>query len=190
MIAHHLEQDMHFPLDMGKSSSFEQVYMTYYHPLRYFIGRAVPPDDAEDILEDLFARLWNKKKTFESEIHLKGFLYLSADNARKDFLKSHRISKTDYLENQDLRELEEYNTEQIKAEVYGELYRAINSLPSQCKTVISLSYIEGLSNKEIAEKLSLSEQSVKNTKVRAIKILKEKLPLKVLLILPASFFLT
>lgn len=174
---------MQFPLNMGRSSSFEQVYMTYYHPLRFFISRTISQDDAEDILEDLFARLWNNKANFENEIHLKGFLYRSADNARKDFLKSHRVSKTDYLENQYLRELEDYDIDQVKSEVYGELYRAINDLPSQCRTIISLSYIEGLSNKEIAQQLSLSEQSVKNTKVRAIKILKDKLPLKVLLFL-------
>ncbi len=166
MTAQHLEQDMLFPINTGKSSSFEQVYMTYYHTLKHFISRDVPLDDAEDILEDLFARLWKKKPTFETEIHLKRFLYYSANNARKDFFKSHRISKTDYLENQDLGELEDYHLEQIKSEVYGELYRAINNLPSQCKTIISLSYIEGLSNKEIAEQLLLSEQSVKNTKVR------------------------
>jgi len=183
MITQKLEQNMQFPLNMGKSSSFEQVYMTYFHALRFFISRTISIDDAEDILEDLFARLWNKKPTFENEIHLKGFLYRAADNARKDFLKSHRISRTDYLENQNLMEVENYNTDQIKSEVYGELYRAINNLPSQCRTIISLSYIEGLNNKEIADQLGLSEQSVKNTKVRAIKILKQELPFKIVVIL-------
>ena len=77
---------MQFPLNMGRSSSFEQVYMTYYHPLRFFISRTISQDDAEDILEDLFARLWNNKANFENEIHLKGFLYRSADNARKDWV--------------------------------------------------------------------------------------------------------
>jgi len=80
-------------------------------------------------------------------------------------------------------EVENYNTDQIKSEVYGELYRAINNLPSQCRTIISLSYIEGLNNKEIADQLGLSEQSVKNTKVRAIKILKQELPFKIVVIL-------
>jgi RNA polymerase sigma-70 factor (family 1) len=183
MAPQELEHNMQFPLNMGRRSSFEQVFMSYYHPLRFFISQKIAQDDAEDIVEDLFVRLWNNKTTFENEIHLKGFLYRSADNARKDFLKSHRVSKTDHLENQDFKEVQKYDFDQIKAEVYGELYRAINNLPGQCRTIISLSYIEGLTNKEIAERLSLNEQSVKNTKVRALKILKQKLPLQIFLAL-------
>jgi len=57
MIANELEKSMQFPLNMGLSFSFEQVYMAYYHSLRFFISRIVSHDDAEDILEDLFARL-------------------------------------------------------------------------------------------------------------------------------------
>jgi len=57
------------------------------------------------------------------------------------------------LESQDLSELEKYDNDQIKSEVYGELYRAIINLPGQCRTIISLSYIDGLSNKEITAQL-------------------------------------
>lgn len=175
-----------FPITVRDRENFELIYNTYYHPLKLFISRGIPSDEAEDLLGDFFFRLWKMDNTFESEAHLQGYLYQSANNAMLDFLKSHRVSKTEALGAQDLHEFEDYRADMVKSEVYAELYRAINLLPSQCRTVISLSVLEGLNNKEIAKQMGIAEQSVKNTKVRAIQILKKNITSQTLLLVLLS----
>ncbi|MNR35643.1 RNA polymerase sigma factor [compost metagenome] len=63
----------------------------------------------------------------------------------------------------------------IRTEVWAEIYREINKLPVQCSKVISLSFVEGLKNDEIAQELDISIQTVKNQKSMGVKLLKQKL---------------
>jgi RNA polymerase sigma-70 factor (ECF subfamily) len=62
----------------------------------------------------------------------------------------------------------------IKAEVLQQIYEAIEALPSQCKKVFKLCYVEGLSNSEVAAQFSISINTVKNHKVKALGLLRLK----------------
>ena len=78
----------------------------------------------------------------------------------------------------------------VHTEVIAEIHRAINQLPTQCRKVISLEFIEGLSNEEVAKELSLSIQTVKNHKVRALKILKQQFSDNIPIVAVIHFFLS
>jgi RNA polymerase sigma-70 factor (family 1) len=165
------------PITLTDTVVFDQIYKCYYHPLCFYASKFVQPDDAQDIIENLFLKLWNKKQVFNSTEHMQSFLYLAVRNACFDFIKvakntvqrhtvlfkNHNVTSDDHLDSL------------IKAEVLGEIYRAINNLPSQCSKVISMSYLEGLNNSDIAAELGLSEQTVKNYKGRGLILLKDKL---------------
>ncbi len=60
----------------------------------------------------------------------------------------------------------------IEAEVLGEVYKALQKLPEGCRKVINLSYFEGLSNQEVADRLNVSINTVKTQKLRALKMLR------------------
>lgn len=95
-----------------------------------------------------------------------------------DFLRANR--KYDkYTDNEIPEELsisdEDHLHFLIRAEARAEIYRAVGDLPSQCSKVVALSFFEGLSNAEIADQLGLSEQTVKNHKVRGLNILRDRL---------------
>lgn len=168
---------MEFPLNMGDEIPFDWAYRIYHQPLRYYSAKFVGSEDAQDVIENVFLKLWQKKQQIDNEEHLKALLYHSAKNACLNHLKTSKNAQIRQLAFQDHHSGNEdsYLEEMIKAEVLAEIYRAINNLPSQCCKVVSLSYIEGRTNKEIAEQLSLPEQVVKNYKLRGMKILKEKL---------------
>ena len=71
----------------------------------------------------------------------------------------------------------------LKAEVWGEVYRAIASLPEGCRNVFKLSYLEGLKNQEIADELKISINTVKTQKARALELLKLRLKPEAFLLL-------
>jgi len=177
-------------LNMADSNSFEMIFRSLYPSLCFFAEHLVhSSDDAEDIVEDVFVKLWNKQLKFESEQHLKAFLYRSAKNACLDFLKVHErtgsrntffAEERGYSDDACLNEI-------IRAEIIAEVYLAIEQLSPQCSKIITMSYLDGKSNQEIADALNLSVQTVKNQKGRGLALLKQRLPndkFQLLLLIP------
>ncbi|MDM8176688.1 MULTISPECIES: RNA polymerase sigma-70 factor [Olivibacter] len=162
--------------NLGDNAVFERTYKTYYAALRFFATKYVGDDESEDIIESLFLRLWKQKKVLTNETHLKAFLYQATRNACLDFIKTQgRIHKRHSVWLDQCEEVEQdYLHDLIHTEVLAELYRAIQHLPSQCKHVMQLGFVEGLTNEEIAQSLDLSVQTVKNHKVRALRMLKKQ----------------
>jgi RNA polymerase sigma-70 factor (family 1) len=187
-IRNDLIHELNFPVNLGNREVFIFVYKVYYHPLKYFISRIAREDEAEDLVEDVFVNIWKAKPEFQNKSHLQAFLYRAATNLRIDYLKSHRVNKTEPLANQDLQEVQNYQHDMVRAELLAEIYRAIHKLPSQCQKVIRMSFIDGLSNKEIADQLGINEQSVKNHKSRGLSILKGNLSDPSLMIILMSSF--
>lgn len=163
-------------LNLGDNAVFERIYRAYYPALRFFAAKYVGDEESEDIIESLFLRLWRQKHVLINEMHLKAFLYQATRNACLDFIKVQgRRNKRHMVWLHESEEMEQdYLHDLIHTEVIAELYRAINALPSQCRNVVQLGFVDGLSNEEIAQALELSVQTVKNHKVRALKILKQQ----------------
>ncbi|RWU07447.1 RNA polymerase sigma factor [Pedobacter chitinilyticus] len=185
-----LLSDHLFPIYLGKEMGFELAYRSYHQPLRFFATRYVSEEDAQDLIENIFVRLWHKNQVFDSPSHLQAFLYRAAYNACLSHIKAVKNAENrHHLVGSNTPEAEEsFMQTMIRAEVLAEIYRAINSLPLQCAKVITLSFVDGLSNKEIAQQLDLTEQTVKNHKVRGLKILRDQLSgdaMVLLLSLPA-----
>ncbi|WP_443938395.1 RNA polymerase sigma factor [Pedobacter sp. MW01-1-1] len=165
-------------IDMANKEQFTAVYNQFYVSLCYYATRYLgDTTEAEDVIGELFSKLWRLKVVIKNE-NLKGYLYQAALNACHSYQKSSKSVKTreeNYSQNVGFEE--EASVEHIiRTEVWTEVYNSIESLPPQCATVIKMGYIEGLSNAEIAEKLNLSMQTVKNYKLRGLSILKDTVP--------------
>lgn len=164
------------PVSMGDMRAFDLIYKSYYHPLCFYACKFVDEEDAQDIIESLFLKLWKKKHVFKSAEHLKATLYHAVRNACLDFVKVAKNASLRYetiaregMLNEDHLQL------MIRAESLAEIYRAVNELPTQCSKVIRMSFLEGLSNAEISAELGISDQTVKNHKGRGLSILKYRL---------------
>lgn len=176
--------------DISDPTVFTVWFRQYYAPLCLFAERILGDrDNAEDIVEDTFFKLWNRQAHFENEEHLKAFLYRAVKNACLDFIKTNERSErrnTLFTEDQQAQD-EGYLHEIIRIEVIRELYAAIDSLPPQSGKIIKMSFVEGKTNQEIADELNLSVQTVKNQKGRGLGILKDRLPsdkFQLLLLIP------
>lgn len=166
--------------------SFDRIFQEFYPGLCFYAQKILQSkSDAEDVVESLFVKLWQKKMEFSSKDHLRSFLYKSTKNACLDFIKTatHKAERNGHF--LDSREdfTQSHVTNMIRAEVVREIHQAIESLPTQCSTVIRKSYIEGLSVSEIAEEMSLSVQTVKNHKLRGLAMLRRKITPDQLMIL-------
>lgn len=158
------------------SLNIEGVFTSWYGALCFFAFRYVQDDEvARDIVQDVFVRLMEKRPSFESELHLKNFLYRTVKNEGLNYLRQ-KLSREHYLEY--LRqegEEEEFDCRMIEAEIFRTLRKAVELLPGECRKVFELCYFEGKDNETAAKTLNVSIETVKAQKKRGKKILRKKL---------------
>ncbi|MDR0544329.1 MAG: sigma-70 family RNA polymerase sigma factor [Odoribacteraceae bacterium] len=141
-----------------------------------FYCREILRDEAlaEDVVQEVFVRLWETPRRFPSRLAAHAFLYRVGRNLALDLLK-HRLVQRRH-EPAIARELSDDSLDQklIEEELLGELHRAIGQLPAECARVFRLS-LAGAGNREIADRLSISIHTVKTQKQRAMAALRERL---------------
>lgn len=127
-------------------------------------------EDAKDIVQEIFLKIWNSNADFPNEIAFKSYLYISTRNACIDHLRRKRNipAEIDVAVN-----LEEEANEAMKEEAFRLLDTAIETLPPQTKKIIKLT-LSGRSINEIADNLKITVNTVKTLKLRAYKTLRDK----------------
>jgi len=155
--------------------SFEVLFRDNYVGLcRYCIQFVKKPEIAEEIVQDQFIIVWEKKDSIDIHTSYKSYLYKSVKNRSIDYLKS-RISKLKFEEPTDNIGIAENYNPQIILEAKDTallVQKAIDDLPEKCHVIFSLSSFAGLSNKEIADELDISIKTVENQVTIAIKKIK------------------
>lgn len=121
--------------------------------------------DAEDIVQEVFLRLVNKKPEFENEEHRKAWLIRVTVNCSSKLLTSAWFRRTVPLEEELKFETKEKN----------DVYYAVMELPLKYRTVIHLYHYEDMSITQISEVLGIKESTVKSQLLRARQLLKTKL---------------
>ena len=162
----------------GKDGAFRQIYEQYYRPVCYFAFHLVGDmSQAEDIASETFSKLWLLRQNFHAMPSLKSFLYTTARNASLNYLKSLKIRTSTHDELVYLAENEEdfILSKIIRAQLMQSIYCEVERFPDKVKEVFKLFFEEGLGTREIALKLDMPEQSVRNTKTRALGMLRHTL---------------
>jgi RNA polymerase sigma-70 factor (family 1) len=157
--------------------AFEFFFDRHYNPLCYFAERLVRDQQvAEDIVEETFMKLWNKRTDFENEHGIKAFLYITTKNACINVIKQSQRDNASQAEMLYLAEKKEgfVLNEMIRAEVLRVVDQELNKLPVQCRTILKMSYVKGLKNNEIANKLDISIHTVRNQKARGLQLLRTR----------------
>ncbi|NOW93517.1 RNA polymerase sigma factor [Mucilaginibacter sp. SG564] len=157
----------------GDMGAFNHVFNFFYKRVCFFAAGIVNENFVEDIVQDAFVKLWERRGNFTDLNVIKAFLYLTTKNS---CINSYRHQKVvDKFENALVETIEQPNIihQLIEAEVLEEVQRAVEQLPPGYRKVIYLSYFEGLSNQETADYLQVSINTVKTQKVRSLRILRE-----------------
>lgn len=140
-------------------------------------------EEAEDIVQEVFAMFWEKGFNYDSEQKLRSLLYRSVHNKAIDNIRHKQVFQNCKQQiSQHLTEVlsdEEYAQEDI----YRQLFEVIDALPEKQHEVITLS-ISGLTLKQVAELLNISHETARTHKKRAMATLREKLPKDALLLVP------
>jgi RNA polymerase sigma-70 factor (family 1) len=169
-----LQDDIILAFRQGERSAFEAIYGQLYDPIITFCKYLVTAEDAEDITSEVFFGLWKSREKWDSIINIRAFLYVSARNRCLDLIKHKKLKTEKQKEIAFLyqREQELVLQSEMESDLITRIKQEIDNLPDRCKEVFTMSFIEGYKNPEIAEKLSISSQTVKNLKVTALKALR------------------
>ena len=173
----------------GEESAFDSLFRQYYSALCLFANGYLKDESAsEDLVQECFIKLWEQHTTIHQPTAVKSFLYTMVRNRCIDLLRKKKVkesndSKFSYLSNEwNKNELEQVVTQ----ETMRQIYEAIDTLPAKMQQVFKLYYVEGKKYAEIAKVMHTSNDTVRQQKERALKLVKSKLPPLILAIL---FFL-
>lgn len=166
-------------LKKGDMSAFDVIYKKYSRRLYGFVFRYVKQEsDTEEIVQEVFIKIWQSRDKINVYSSFESFLFTIAHNATINLLKK-RATEQKYLEHvKSLQQIEE--TYEIADEIhYKELKQKfqglLDELSPRQKEIFLMSREEGLSHKEIAEKLGISSNTVKNHLVATLSFLKKRL---------------
>ncbi|MBR1863691.1 MAG: sigma-70 family RNA polymerase sigma factor [Ruminococcus sp.] len=149
----------------------DELFLRYYEKYRNSVfsvifGYVKDRDDASDISQEVFMKLFGTKQDFESEEHVKAWLIRVGINLSKNHLRDTARAG--------LSELDE-NTPAPEKEDMGDVMAAVTELPEKYRLPIHLFYYEEMSIKEIARSLGLMEATVKTRLNRGRKKLEKAL---------------
>jgi RNA polymerase sigma-70 factor (family 1) len=164
-------------LKQQKIPEFEKVFHLFNPALCFFARRLVNDQAiAQDIVTDVFVKLWQKQADFKTVYAVKAFLYISTRNAclnhNQQVQYQTRIRETIRQQSNDI-DTDAMN-EVIHTEVLRQVYTIVNELPEKCKEVMLLSYNKGLDCHEIARKMRLSVHTIRNQKNRGVHLVKNR----------------
>lgn len=163
-------------LSEGSSEAYYYLIRIYFPVMCNFSHNIVKDRmAAEDIVNEVFLKLWQQKKKFENIEEIKKVLYTSIKNSSLNFLRSqkraherHEVFVHHYWQDDN-----NMFQEIVFSELLAEIRKAMDTLPEKMRTIFILGYIKQLSNQEIAEQLKLSNQTVRNQKTKSLLRLKK-----------------
>lgn len=171
----------------GDQSAFAEIYHRYKEVLYLHANRSLNNhDEARDMVQELFENLWTKRESIAVPNSVDAYLYGSIRNRILNFIAHQKVIDK-YIDSLDsFLELGSSFTDNIirEKELGSMLEEEIKKLPKKMKEIFELSRKHGMSYKEIGIQLNISDQSVRKQVQRALKILRIKIKLNLLL----SFF--
>lgn len=172
------EQILIHELKKGQNKAFDEIYRMYAKRLLgYCLQYTKAMEDAEEIVQDVFVQLWNSRKIIRQEESLKSLLFIMTKNHLINAYRT-RINSPiyeDYVNYQAELSVDDTNYHLAYEEFMKVFNAALKKLSDTQQKIIRLSRLSNLSNKEIAETLSLSEQTIKNQLSLGLKILRKEM---------------
>ncbi|WP_221390065.1 RNA polymerase sigma factor [Dyadobacter sp. NIV53] len=159
----------------GDESAFAEVYNYYKGPaLRFSISLLKDEEEAENMIQDVFVKIWIKRAQIKPEHNFSSYLFTCLRNMAFDHFK--KMEKSEQLRKQFMEAMVS-GTEDEKEEKERRMslvQNAVDSLSIKRRLILKLNIEEGKSYQEIAEFLRISKNTVKNQLVKAKQILREK----------------
>jgi RNA polymerase sigma-70 factor (ECF subfamily) len=163
---------------------FEFIFKAYFPRLMAFAKKFIHDKNAaEDIIQEVFLKVWVKRKEIEEET-FQSYIFTLVRNACLNHIKHQQIVNSHQIEMEDTSREEilyyaDFFSDPFHQTVFNELQdeieKAIQQLPEQTSRVFRLSRFEGMKNSEIAKILNVSIRTVEKHNIRALHKLKAHL---------------
>jgi RNA polymerase sigma-70 factor (ECF subfamily) len=160
----------------GDKSSFDILFRKYYSQLvRFAMGYMHDGPAAEEIVQDLFVRIWESAQRIEIETSILAYLYSSVRNQALNCIKHENVKKK--YEQEQVTMLDSYKDdfeEKVNVKFFRQmLTSAVGDLPEKCREIFEMAKFEGLTYDEIADYLQVSAKTVENQMGIALKKIRE-----------------
>ena len=168
-------------ITQGDKRAFDELYKRYANPLLIYFIRMLWKDreKAEDFVHDLFAKIINKPELFDASRAFKTWVYSVANNMCKNEYKKQEVRKNTSTGLNNTYAVADQNSNvlnEVQDSIFQEAFqRCLVDLDDKHKEVFSMRHEDGLSIKEIAEILEISDGTVKSRLFYATKYLSESL---------------
>ena len=163
----------------GEEEGFDFFFRQLFPSLCLFANRKLNNrEEAEDIVSTAFIKIWKRHSQFNDAGGIRAYLYqIVRNDCAKSYQQTARVitmqKEISHLAVADANDNAEHDI--IRAEFYGELYRAINLLPPQCRKIFTMLYIEGKTVREISEELGIAPTTIRTQKANGLAVLKKKI---------------
>lgn len=173
------ENEMLHYIKRGDKKAFELLFNTIYMQLYVYCRKFIAePEEAKDLLQNVFLRFWEKREELDIHTSLKSYLYRSVQNECLNYLRTIQYQNTVSEKVVHTEALEEDNLPDIilvNKDILDIFTTTLSQLPEGCRKVFCLSREKGMKNIEIADELGISVRTVETQIYRALKILKTNL---------------
>ena len=159
------------------AKAFELLFHRYYTSLCLFATNYTNNDsEAEEIVQDLFVRLWEKRDSVDINTSVKNYLFSSVKNQCLNLIQHKKIQNR-HIQNVLRETIQNQNEEYFfhDNELINKVKKAISSLPEKRKKIFRMSREDGLKYHEIAKKMNISVKTVETQMGLALKTLRKKL---------------
>jgi RNA polymerase sigma-19 factor, ECF subfamily len=152
--------------------AYKELYALFFKSLQQFaISFVRSPEVAEEIVSDVFIKVWKKRAGLSRISNLKLYLFISTRNGSLNYLRSQKKSilhpEQYFVQLQSIY----FNPEKLMltAEMMNRVQKAINDLPPRCQLIFKLIKEDGLKYREVADLLHLSLKTIENQMAIAIR---------------------
>jgi len=179
-------------LGEGNKRAFRKLFDLFWEPMfQNAISRVKDAAIAKDIVQNIWVVIWQQRQTKE----IKNFEAYVSKAVRYGCYKYFRDNRFNNAQLQIIESLEPIIESNIEEQIDFEetqnlIDKALKDIPPRCRQIIKLSYLEEVSNEDIAFRLGISKKSVENQKSRALNLIRENLNIARFILFSFYFFFT
>lgn len=169
---------------LGSHDAFRKLFRMYYPKVRVFIqGFVKSKEDANDLAQMVFIRLWEKRDKFSDVHHFDAYLFMITKHVMWSFMaKQHPLLQTDDGLLPEMIFERTPHDELVQKDLQLYIQMVVDDMPAKRREIYRMSREQDLSNEEIAERLGIQKKTVENHLNLALRMLKEALAYRCLVI--------
>ena len=163
--------------DAGSSVIFESMFKEHFKDLHgYAMSILKDEATAEEMVQHVFMKLWEKKDNVDIRQSIKGYLYKAVYYECLNYLKHNKVKAAYHTHiTRSSSEGQHAQDSAVLKELQQKIDQALAALPEQCRTIFQMSRFEDRKYRMIAEELGISVKTVEGQMGKALRILRQKL---------------